>query len=121
MTEIVHNTDSTPTGRGSFALLRAFSENNPSYGNDTRASPFGENPGDNPPNALLSTIDNVVVGVKLNTIALICAVFLMALTLMGIAAWSHSLGFKTKIDIYNREIKKRAVYQGRERKAPTEA
>ena len=113
VTETVHASlkSETPTGGGSFALLRKFSELHSTYGKiglDRRASPFGEHPTGEEPSIQLSRMETIEEGVMLNTTAVLCAVCIMALTLMGIA-WSLLLRSRIGMDIYNRDELIRAV------------
>ena len=111
VTEIVHASERSggstkgPTGGGAFALLRKFSEINSKYNiqPQDRASPFGELPRDESLiNTPLSCLETIETGIKLNTTALICAVWLVALTLVGIA-WSFVLRSRLGMDIYDRD------------------
>lgn len=113
VTEIVHaERDSRiPTGGRSFALLRVFSENNPSYYTalEDRASPFGEQPtGERPVRIRLSSVETIEEGVKLNTTALVCALWLMTLAIVGITSFLL-LRFNTGVDIYDRDELIRAL------------
>ena len=116
VTEIVHASrrdkgSREPTGGGSFALLRKFSESNPTYGKidlEQRASPFGEHPMGEEPNAQLSTIETIQKGVTLSLPALLCAVWVAVSTLVGIA-WSLLLRARIGMDIYDRDELIRAV------------
>ena len=109
ITEIVHaskrNGAKIPTGGGAFALLRKFSGDNSAYGvNSThRASPFGELPtNESPVDTPLSTLETLEAGIKLNMTALLCAIWLLTLTLVGIA-WSFFLRSRIGMDIYDRD------------------
>ena len=116
VTEIVHASrrdkgSREPTGGGSFALLRKFSESYPTYGEidlEQRASPFGEHPMGEEPNAQLSTIETIQKGVTLSLPALLCAVWVAVSTLVGIA-WSLLLRARIGMDIYDRDELIRAV------------
>ena len=110
VTEIVHapkrsGDSERPTGGGAFALLRKFSENNSTYDvhSRDRASPFGELPKDESlVDTPLSTLETIEAGIKLNTTALLCAIWLMVLTLVGIA-WSFLLRSRIGMDVYDRD------------------
>ena len=116
VTEIVHasyrsGNSRQPTGGGAFALLRAFSENNSTYDaniSNHRASPFGEHPVGEGPKLQLSSMDTIEKGVTLNIIALLCAVLIIALTLVSIV-WSLVLRSRIGMDIYDRDDLIRAV------------
>lgn len=99
-----------PTGGGCFSLLRQYSENNVGYSDELeRASPFGEHPsGDFSGIKSLSEVESVVDGIGLNVNALMCVVWLIVVTLIGVA-WSYFLSFSIGMDIYNRDELIRAV------------
>lgn len=110
VTGIVHAQElkMDPTGGGCFSLLRQYSETNDNYPkNPTRAAPFGERPG-SPKLDSLSEVETIEGGIGLNVNAIICGVWLVVVTLIGVA-WSHCLHSSIGIDIYNRDELIRAV------------
>ena len=104
VTGIVHGDVS---GGTCFGLLRKFSESREPYGSVAlRASPFGEHPaGDS---VQIEQLENVEVGLEVNGDALLCFVWLMALTSIGIM-WSFCLRSSIGMDVYDRDELIRAV------------
>ena len=105
VTGIVHGDTS---GGGCFGLLRSFSESRVSYDNTAqRALPFGECPnGDN--TAQIEDTETIEYGLKIGVNALLCIVWLMLLTSIGVA-WSICLRSSIGMDIYDRDELIRAV------------
>lgn len=104
VTGIVHDEIS---GGGCFGLLRKFSESRAPYGSVAlRASPFGEHPaGDS---VSIEQLENVEVGLEISVDALLCFVWLMLLTSIGIT-WSFCLRSSIGMDVYDRDELIRAV------------
>lgn len=100
------------SGGRCFALLRQFSEYNPTYtSNLERASPFGEHPaGGTSSVAKLSQVENIEAGVELSVTALLCGVWLLVVVAIGFA-WSLCLRSSIDMDIYDRDELIRAVSQ----------
>ena len=105
-------------GGGCFAMLRLFSETREPYEETLqRASPFGEHPtGDT---VQLQDLETIGAGVKINMNALLCLVWVLALTAVGIA-WSICLKSSIGLDVYDRDELLRAVsLQGKASQDPT--
>lgn len=115
VTGIVHG---EADGAECFWLLRAFSETLEPYeqGRD-RASPFGERPtGDT---VQVQDLENLEAGVEINMDALLCLIWVMALTAF-IIAWSICLRASIGLDVYDRDELFRAVsLQGEAASDPT--
>lgn len=105
-------------GGGCFALLRLFSQTHESYDITLqRASPFGEHPtGDT---VQLQELETIESGVEINMNALLCLVWVLVLTALGIA-WSICLKSSIGLDVYDRDELLRAVsLQGKASTDPT--
>lgn len=106
------------SGGGCFGLLRMFSETRLSYEDELeRASPFGEHPtGDT---VDIQNLETLEAGVEINMNALLCLVWVMVLTAVGIA-WSICIKSKIGVDVYDRDELLRAVsLQGKASEDPT--
>ena len=105
VTGIVHGETS---GGGCFGLLRSFSERRVPYNSTVRrALPFGECPnGDS--TAKIEDTETIVYGLKIGIEALLCIVWVMLLTSIGVA-WSICLRSSIGMDIYDRDELIRAV------------
>ena len=106
------------SGGGCFGLLRMFSETRQQYERDLeRASPFGEHPTGDTVN--IENLETIEAGVEINMNALLCLVWVMALTAVGIA-WSICIKSKIGVDVYDRDELLRAVsLQGKASQDPT--
>lgn len=107
ITGIVHG---VTTGGGCVDLLYQFSDSNPVYnsGNRSRASPFGEHPGNSTVVKNLSNVEPIEEGVSMDTNASICFFWILVISVVGIG-WSFCLRSRVGMDIYNRDELIRAV------------
>lgn len=115
VTGIVHG---EADGAGCFWLLRAFSETLLPYEDGReRASPFGERPsGDT---VQVEDLENLEAGVEINMNALLCLIWVMTFTAVGVA-WSMCLRSSIGLDVYDRDELFRAVsLQGKAANDPT--
>eukprot|EP00903_Cladosiphon_okamuranus_P017852 g16430.t1 len=106
------------SGGGCFGLLRMFSETRLPYEDELeRASPFGEHPkGDT---VDIQNLETIEAGVKIDMNALLCLVWVLVLTALGIA-WSICIKSKIGVDVYDRDELLRAVsLQGQASEDPT--
>ena len=106
------------SGGGCFGLLRMFSETRASYEDGLeRASPFGEHPTGDTVN--IENLETIEAGVEINMNALLCLVWVLVLTAVGIA-WSICVKSKIGLDVYDRDELLRAVsLQGQASEDPT--
>lgn len=87
-------------GGGCFGLLRLYSETRVPYEDDLeRASPFGEVPTGDTVN--VEDLETIEAGVEINMNALLCLVWVLAMTAIGIV-WSLCLRSSIGMDVYDR-------------------
>lgn len=105
------------TGGSCFALLRQFSEVNPTYADSlNRASPFGEHPTASSSVSTakqLSEVEKIEKGAEIGTSGIVCAAIIMLVCVLsiGFRVWLCCVNFsKTGVDVYNRNELFRAVF-----------
>ncbi|CAM9843194.1 unnamed protein product [Ectocarpus sp. 8 AP-2014] len=99
------------SGGGCFGMLRAFSRGpeppGDEYGEMDKALPFGENPQSGKVEKL-TDVETIEAGIDVNVAAMSCLVYVLSLTVVGIA-WAVYLGRSTGMDIFDRDELIRAV------------
>ncbi|CAM9650552.1 unnamed protein product, partial [Laminaria digitata] len=96
------------TAGGCFGLLRQYSERFETYSNGAeRVLPFGERP-DGDSRATIQAQETIEHGLKIGAIALMCFVWVMLLTSIGVA-WSLCLRSSIGMDVYDRDELIRAI------------
>lgn len=92
------------TGGGCVDLMWQFSDRNSGYSETfaTRATPFGEQPGNSTSVQDLSEVEPIEAGVNVNFYAGVCFMWLLIVSLLGVV-WSECLSSRTGMDVYDRD------------------